>query len=299
VKLSKLLGTILLAAMLVFPSSMVKAMSLQSSTVTLENISFSTWLWNTSEIVIDSDKIIDFLVEKNVKVLYLQVDYNLDYRYYEAFIGKASGKGIAVEALDGSPNWVSANGITCQNKFFEWLDSYQKAAAPGQQFKGVHFDVEPYLNSEYKRNPDKVLNQYQDFILRSKAECLNHGLNFGMDIPFWFNEVKYSTTHGTGNLGEWVIENLEAVTIMAYRDSAYGIINVAAAEMAMCEQNGIEARIAVETGNVRSTRYVTFYQEGQAVMFQQLAHVYGQYSENKAFSGFAVHYLDSWMTIKK
>lgn len=300
-KLSKLFLTILLITILIVPSNIVNATTVQTNNSLTNNVNFSTWLWNTSKIVNNSDDIINFLVKNNVKVLYLQIDYSINHGNYRNFISKATKNNIMVEALNGSPDWVSENGTTLQNTFFDWLTIYQKASSLNEQFKGVHLDVEPYLNYNYSNNPNKEISNYQDFLLSSKNSCNQLNLNLGIDIPFWFNEVSYNTIYGSGNLTEWIFQNIKTITIMAYRDISSGdngINKIAETEMNLCQKYNVKATIAVETGNVPDTTFVTFYEEGQTYMYNELNSVYTNYGTNSYFNGFAIHYLDSWMNMK-
>lgn len=261
----------------------------------LKTTKISTWLWNTSEIITDSDKIINFLVNSNVKVLYLQIDYTLKNEYYNSFIYKAREKGIAVQALDGSSNWVSSDGAKYRTKFFDWLTAYQQSSLVTQRFQGVHLDVEPYLNSKYAKNPNSVFEKYQELLLMSKNSCAELNLDFSIDIPFWFYEISYKNKYGKGNVAEWIFNNIKAVTIMAYRDTATGIINVSQSQMNLCAKYNVKATIAVETGKSSEGNFVTFYEEGKTAMYNQLNIVCNNYIQNNAFDGVAIHYLNSWM----
>lgn len=300
-KLSKLFSTVLIFTILIVHSNIVKATSIQTNNALANTVDFSTWLWNTSEIIEDSDDIISFLVKNKVKVLYLQIDCNLENIYYKDFISKATKNNIIVQALDGSPTWVSEDGKTLQNTFFDWLTKYQKTSSSNEQFGGVHLDVEPYCNSQYLTNPNKIITEYQNFLLNAKKICKKLHLNLGIDIPFWFNEVQHNTIYGNGNLAEWIFKNIKTVSIMAYRDTAIGdngINKIAETEMNLCKKYNVKATIAVESGNVPDTPYITFFEEGQSYMYNQLNDVYLNYSTNSSFSGFAIHYLDSWRNMK-
>lgn len=300
-KLSKLFSTILLIIILTIPSNIVKAATTKTNKFPTNTIKFSTWLWNTSEIQNNSDDIISFLVKNNVKVLYLQIDYNMNYMYYKKFISTAAKNNIIVEALDGSPDWVSEDGTTLQNTFFDWLTKYQKSSSLNERFKGIHLDVEPYCNEQYSTSQNEIITNYQDFLLKSKKDCKKLNLNLGIDIPFWFNEVQYNTIYGSGNLAEWVFKNIKTVSIMAYRDIATGdngINKIAEAEMNLCKKYNVKATIAVETGNLPDTTFVTFFEEGKTYMYNQLNSVYLNYKTNSSFNGFAIHYLDSWMNME-
>lgn len=296
--LSKRLAIILLVLILIIPSNITQA----ETNVSFNNsVNISTWLWDTAEIVSNSENVINFLEENNVKVLYLQIDYNLKNEYYNKFISEASKKNICVQALDGSPDWVSTDGENLQKIFFDWVTQYQKSSLENQRFKGIHLDVEPYENGQYISDPKLIIQEYQEYLLRSKKRSNKLDLNLGIDIPFWFYGTQYNTKYGNGSLAEWIFKNIKTVSIMAYRDIATGengINKIAQAEMNLCKKYNVQATIAVETGKLPECGAVTFYEEGEAYMYDQLNIVYKKYNNNLAFNGFAIHYLDSWMNMK-
>jgi len=211
-------------------------------------------------------------------------------------------RNISVQALDGSPNWVSANGEDFQKTFFDWLTKYQKSSLENERFRGIHLDVEPYENSQYNSGTNIVIEKYQEYILNSKRKSNKLDLNLGIDIPFWFYGTQYNTKYGNGNVAEWIFKNIKIVSIMAYRDIATGdngINKIALVEMNLCKKYKVQATIAVETGALPGTEFVTFQEEGQDYMYNQLNKVYNNYKNNVAFDGFAIHYMDSWMSMKK
>jgi hypothetical protein len=291
-KLFEKLIIMVLILVLVLPVNSINA---KAEDELLKTTKISTWLWNTSEIVANSDKVIGFLVDNNVKVVYLQVDYTLKNEYYNLFIDKAGAKNIAVYALEGSSNWVSSDGDKHRINFFDWLTKYQESALEPQRFQGVHLDVEPYLNDKYSESPNEVLEKYQEYLLESKSSSIKLNLEFSIDIPFWFHEVSYKNKYGKGNVAEWIFKNIKAVTIMAYRDTATGIIDVSQTQLNLCKKYKVEATIAVETGKSNEGNFVTFYEEGQTHMQNQLSIVSNKYISNSAFDGVAIHYLNSWM----
>lgn len=295
-KLLKMLLIMFLVLVLVLPTNIISA---KPNVDLLKSTKISTWLWDTSEIVTDSDKIINFLVEKKVKVLYLQIDYTLKNNYYKSFIANAGKKNIAVYALDGSANWASPDGDQYRIKFFNWVTNYQKNSLKTQRFKGVHLDVEPYLNENYEKNSNLVLAKYQECLLKSKISSKKLKLDFSIDIPFWFYKTQYNNKYGNGNLAEWIFKNVKAVTIMAYRDSSMGVIEISKAQMDLSKKYKVKATIAVETGKSSEGDFVTFYEEGQTYMYNQLRIVANKYNKSNAFDGVAIHYLNSWMNMKK
>lgn len=219
---------------------------------------------------------------------------------YKKFIKKASSHNISIQALDGSPDWI-ASGNTSEKTFFNWLSNYQKNATSVERFKGVHIDVEPYLNSQYKTNPTKAIEGYQDCLSYAIKSSKSLKLTLAIDIPFWFNEIQYNNKYGKGVLAEWIMKNIDQVVIMAYRDSAYGdngIIKIVESNIKIAKQYKTKLIIAVETGKSSEGNNITFFEEGQKYMMDELKKVSDYYKSSNNFDGFAIHYVDSWMNMK-
>lgn len=262
----------------------------------------STWLWDTSRIVSESDSIIHNLVNHNVKDLYLQIDMTIEKKVYRMFIKKATANGIHVHALDGAAEWVGNNGSKLQSKFLNWLMDYQKAAITSEQFKGIHLDVEPYEHEQYEAQSKKLLERYQSMMITFREQANGMKLELGIDIPFWFYGVMYNNQFGKGNMAEWLCKHVEYITIMAYRDTGAGtdgIIDISAREMKLFKDYNVKGTIAVETGRLTEEyKFVTFFEESKEYMYKQLDLVYEHYKDDSAFHGLAIHYYDSWMTMK-
>lgn len=267
----------------------------------LNSPSLSTWLWDTSKIVSEQDTIINNLVNHHVSDLLLQIDTTLEPKIYREFISKADANGIHVHALDGAPEWVDDQGINQQNLFLKWLNNYQKDALVDEKFKGIHLDVEPYEHEQYEEKTNEFLEQYQSMMITFRNQANKLELEFGIDIPFWFDGVMYNNKYGKGNMAEWLCKNIEFISIMAYRDTGIGtdgIIGISAAQMKLFHNYNVKGTIAVETGRLEDEhKFVTFYEEDEAYLYEQLNHVYEHYHFELAFHGIAIHYYDSWMTM--
>lgn len=254
----------------------------------------ATWLWNPWMIVSDEQGTLDFLESKEVNKVYLQIDRDVPVEYYHSFIEKANTKGIKVFALDGSADWVAPNGSKYQLQILNWITAYQQNAPNIQQFAGIHFDIEPYIYSGWSTNQAQTIKTYQNLIVKAKQEANNLNLPFEVDMPFWFDEIMYKNTYGKGVLSEWVITHVDSVTIMAYRDSAQAIIKIVQSEINYAKKVNKSITIGVETMPSAEGKYVSFAEEGESYMLQQLKQVENHYAFNPAFKGIAIHHVDSW-----
>lgn len=257
----------------------------------------STWLWDTEAIITQGDKILSFLQQNHVGQVYLQVNPQLNHNVYRSFIEKATNKKIKIHALDGAPNWVANGGNKHQDQFFAWIKQYQKSASSNQKFSGVHLDVEPYIASGWSTDYNGTVLSYQQLIKKAVQYSKQLNIPLGVDIPFWFDEKSFNNKFGKGSLASWVIQTVDSITIMAYRDKANGpngIIELVSNEVDLCKKYRKPLIIGVETGESSEANYVTFYEEGQAYMLSQLNQVQATYPSQKI----AIHSLQSWMLMK-
>lgn len=257
----------------------------------------ATWLWNPQMIVSDPTGTLTFLESKHVNKVYVQIDSSISMQVYRSFIEHASANGMRIYALSGDPKWVAPNGWISQNQLMSWLSNYQKGSAPLQKFTGVHLDVEPYLYSGWTTNQADTIKSYQSLLTKAKNSAASLKLSFEADIPFWFDGVFYKNTYGKGTLAEWVIANTNSVTVMAYRDSAAMIIDLVKNEITLAGKYKKPLDIGVETAKSAEGDDISFYEEGETYMNQQLDLVNAYYAGVPGFNGFAVHHVGSWMTM--
>lgn len=257
----------------------------------------ATWLWNPWMIYEDEAGTIAFLESKNVNKVYVQIDADIPAGVYQSFIEKAGAAGMAIYALDGAPDWVAAKGFTKQDRLMSWLSAYQQKAALTQKFAGVHLDVEPYLYSGWNTNRAATVKAYQALLMKAVSSTTALNLPLEADLPFWFDEIPYKNTYGSGVLAEWVIANTHSVTLMAYRDSATMITELVRNEVAYGVKYGKTVVVGVETGQTDEGEAISFYEEGEAFMNNELAAVSSHYAFSKGFGGIAVHHVDSWKTM--
>lgn len=257
----------------------------------------ATWLWNPWMIYSDEAGTLAFLESKDVNKVYVQIDADIPASVYQSFIEKAGAAGMSIYALDGAADWVAPKGFAKQDRLMSWLSDYQQGAAPTQRFAGVHLDVEPYLYSGWNTNRAATIKSYQALLTKAKSSTAALNLPLEADLPFWFDEISYKNTYGKGVLAEWVIVNTHSVTLMAYRDSAAMITELVKNEIAFGEKYGKSVVVGVETGQTDEGEAISFYEEGEAFMENELALVSAHYAGAKGFGGVAIHHVDSWKTM--
>lgn len=257
-----------------------------------------TYLWDTEILINEGEKILKFSEENNIRNIYLYINYNIENKLYRDFIKKAYSKDIKVYALNGAPNWALDITRKEVDKFYFWLTAYHKETKDKEEkFIGVHLDVEPYLISDWDKNRENILEEYQKFIIYANEKGNNENIITGFDIPFWFDEIEYNNQYGIGKLSDWVIKNATEITIMAYRDSSEEIIKITQNEIDYGEKENKKIIIGVEIYKSKEGDFISFAEEGKQYMKDELLIVTDKYRAYKYFTGFAIHDISSYIKL--
>jgi hypothetical protein len=256
----------------------------------------ATWLWDTPLIRTSASDILAFCRENGVNTIYLQINRDVKPSEYASFIRQAGARGIAVHALDGRPSWGFEINRPAIESSFDWLSQYQSGAAEDEKFAGIHVDIEPYALPYWNKEGSTFIAQWQNNVRYMVQKAAELKLPIAADIPFWL--CNYRTPDGTETLSRWMMRKYGAVTVLAYRDSAQAIANMAAAELSEAADLGIPATVGVETVAGMEGPQITFYGKGRAKMNEQLALADSLLQKHNSFAGIAIHDFQSWKAMK-
>ncbi|QSF42312.1 hypothetical protein [Priestia megaterium] len=206
----------------------------------------------------------------------------------------ANSNNISVYALAGDPNWI--NETKQVDDFCNWITSYQKNSSLEEKFKGVHIDVEPYLTDNWETDRQKSIESYQNLLIKIKRETDNT-LTLGVDIPFWFDNVSYtSSLYDSGILSDWIIKNTDEITLMAYRnyaDGANGINQIIKNEVLLANKLHKPIIVGVETQKLPEA-HLSFYNKSPKYFKETLSKVTREYERFQSFKGFSIHTYKSY-----
>ncbi|SMF91307.1 hypothetical protein SAMN05661091_5414 [Paenibacillus uliginis N3/975] len=279
---------LLLACCLLFLGSL----ALPSNRAQAQPKQKATWFWDTAMIKESSEDILSFASANGVNTFYLQMNRDVRPEYYKNFIRQATARGIEVHVLGGSPSWSLESERYRLEIFLDWTAAYQASAAPEERFTGVHIDIEPHVLGEWSTNRSSLIKQWQSNVrfLADGVRSLN--LPITADIPFWL--YTYNLPDDSMSMSRWIISKVDAVVVMAYRDQATNIYNLAIPEMDEATELGKKAIIAVETKSGGEGNFITFYEEGSSIMNEQLQQVDAMAAQHASYDGLAIHEYRAW-----
>ncbi|MCM3130290.1 MULTISPECIES: hypothetical protein [unclassified Paenibacillus] len=283
-------AAVLLAAVIMAGSITGGAMDVEATAYSSKQT--GTWLWDTTQIKSEPDKILDFAETQGINAIYLQINRDVAIPYYKDFISKATAEGIEVQILDGRPAWGLSSGREGLMSFVEWIEAYQSGAEENERFSGIHVDIEPHVLAEWKSDRDSVVAQWQSNVSYLTNEAKRMELKITADIPFWLDN--YTVPGGDMKISSWMIRQFDAVAVMAYRDTANAIYNAAASELKEASELGKKVSIAVETNRSNEGNFITFYEEDCDYMRAELQELEQMANKHDSYIGISVHDYGNW-----
>lgn len=243
------------------------------------------WVWSWE----GSAELTDFTVAAGFERVYLYAQGGFG-PHVRAAIADLRDGGVVVEALGGERRWATTDrgGMLA---FVRSARRYQRGAPPGARLAGIHVDVEPYGLRAWDRHERRTQRDLVDSLRAARRAA--GPLPLAADIPFWFDGIRL----GPGSLAEATIAATDGVTIMAYRDSADAVIDVARREVRIAGELGSRATVGVETGDYDPPS-ITFFQEGRAALAAALAAVDARLGARPGFGGTAVHHYGSLVALR-
>lgn len=262
-----------------------------------ESYGIATWVWDSDLLNKEFNQTVELIKNQQLQSIFIQYSSSITNRTYKQFITSMHDIGVSVYALDGGPDWGITNNED-KDIFMKWFVNYQDEATNKERFEGIHLDVEPYLLTEWETNQDDIVKKYQSLITKIKAVTTHTETSLGVDIPFWYDKILLKNEKQNMSLAQWIINNVDETTIMAYRNFANeknGIIDITAKEVDWAEQAGTSLYIAVETVKLPE-KHTSFYYKGKNEMLNELEKVSDHYKDR--ISGIAIHHLESWKDLK-
>ncbi|WP_449066550.1 hypothetical protein [Planomonospora algeriensis] len=207
------------------------------------------WLWNSATAV--PADVLAWARDQDVKEIFayapatLPADSARLNRMRELKRG-ADAAGIRLTALGGEPEWATDHAAA---------RAWQRAVLGTGLFAGSHVDVEPYALPAWQSGQASLA---QSFVRMLQVLQADSTLPLEADVPFWYGEIPLGT--GT-TLADRVLAQVDAVTVMSYRDTATGpnsMTDIAADMLTRGAAAGRPVRLGAETAPLDDCPHCTF-----------------------------------------
>ena len=276
----------------------------------------AVWVWERdSYAMVESRTVADeafaFLHGKGINVLYLYADawrgHNLIVdapAAYRRFIARAHAEGFKVYALLGSAylnteEYVLPGRLGDAAAMFQRVLDYNAAAAEGERFDGVNYDIEPHLLDAWDTRKTELLLGFLDMtaaFARRKREA-GQSLAIGPAMPFWWDNIPIAWRGRTRPMSEHVADLTDYVALMDYRNEAEGndgIIDHATAEVAYAARIGRKVVVGLEL-TPSEPRKITFNHLTEADLAREMDLTERALRDSPAFGGFVLHHYRGYL----
>jgi hypothetical protein len=227
------------------------------------------WLWNTKDLLGnegEQKRLVDFCGQNRITEIFLQLPYEVveksgqkeiqwDTSQMAVLLSLLHGEGIKAHALDGAPQFALRPMHEHVLATMQTIIDYNERVQPDERFHGIRYDNEPYILPEFAGvQKESIMGQYLELLERSKELAASVNLEFGVDIPFWFDQnneffepIAEINDHP---LTRSVLDIVDNIGIMDYRTAAYGADGVVAHaldELRYASEKGKKVYIGLET----------------------------------------------------
>lgn len=241
------------------------------------------WLWNTKDLLGDDEgqiRLIQFCKRNGITEVFLQLPYEVEERNGKkdilwdksnvaALLSYLHNADIKVHALDGDPRFALREWHDFVLATIRSVIQFNKSAQSDERFDGVRYNNEPYILSDFAGiHKQSIIEQYLEFLRLSKELTASANLEFGVDIPFWFdqNNEFFEPIAEVKNrpLTECILDIVDNIGIMNYRTQAYGadgVIANALGELQYATEKGKKVFIGLETAELPDETILEFGRE--------------------------------------
>jgi hypothetical protein len=289
----------------------------------LEN---GTWLWTSPWNITQEyrNQIINAAKINGIKNIYLSIDTYLDIfvmpegkekdekkKQYDnllrEFIIEAQKNGITVDAEAGWRNWAEEGNTYKAFAILDYVTDFNEKYT--EKFRGIQYDIEPYLLPEFKKNSAKVLTRFLGLAERIVSETVDKKMSLSFVIPEFYDGT-FEKTSGFfygwkyGHAVDHLLTILDKkpgskIILMSYRNYSLGndgSIDISKYEISKAEKSKTKIVIAHEAGDVEPD-YVTFYGTSKQYYEDQVDLVEEAFRNEASFGGIAIHYINALMEL--
>jgi hypothetical protein len=203
----------------------------------------SAWAWEPERWRDQPTPTIGAALSKGIERLFVTVEVGdsglLHISDLRRFVRRAGAAGIKVEAVEGDPRMILAQGLADATVRARAFAAYQQRAAGNERLAGIQYDIEPYVLPAWGRHPVDY-PAWADSVLRLREAA---GERVDLVVPFWIAQEE----EGRAFLRR-VAPAVRILTVMSYRTELPLLTQVAEPLLAWGAAEGVKVRLALEAG---------------------------------------------------
>lgn len=235
------------------------------------------WVWSESSFSTDEarQRLVRFCVKHHIGHLDIHIQMTRDNEIpilpaAEAFkdlILLAGRHNITTAALRGNPKMFFSPNHEQTLRELRAIIDFSKTLPKDNLFKGIKYDVEPYLTKEWKANEGSltaVILDYLNFLHKARSvlhEETPH-LWLAVDMPFWWDKDKFILEFEgqRKHFNEHVQDLTDFVVVMSYRRSSRQVLSCVENELRYAKQINKVIFTSLETIKLKQDQHISFWE---------------------------------------
>ncbi len=295
------------------------------------SLTHAMWVYETEAIVSDAkakSELFSFCTERRIVDLFWQTRFtpvSAASRFgpllipntgaLRQFIREATEHGLRIHALSGDPSFTLPDKHERAIFRVDATLTFNREAAPGERFSGIHFDIEPYGLKEWKggtlATKCQLLTQLVDvsFKMAERIRKESPGLAFGADVTWWFDKLNPDGTPAypvtfrgvTKDATKHLLDVADNLGIMSYRNSVEGrngIISLVSQTLPYASQVGSRAFVGVKMADIGPPAE-SFFGSTESEMTAALQPLLQVYADQPGFAGIAYFMYEAYRQMPK
>ncbi len=307
-------------------SNVVSSVNNQNLTIKAVEEEKGTWLWtDTLKITPEyRDRIIQAAQKNGIKNIYLSIDTYLDIfvmpdgpekdmrkkefeNVLRSFITEANRNDITVDAEAGWRNWAETDNTYKAFAILDFVKDFNSTYE--QKFRGVQYDIEPYLLPDFETNKKKILNNFLGLADGVISQMNDTELELSFVITEFYDGVDgrtprlfygFRTTYAFDHLIRILDKRPNSkIIVMSYRNFTEGIdgaISISKDEIQRANKYNTKVILAQEFGDIDPAIY-TFHNTSRTYYKQYIQTLEDSFDSDKSFGGIALHYINAFMEL--
>ncbi len=234
------------------------------------------WVWETRRLLGDAQEraeLLAFVRRRKIDRVYLNIPpaegrraaagfVPFDATAFAPLVAGLWRAGAVVYALDGDPDYVLRANHSGVVRTVERVVAYNAEVADSARFRGVHYDVEPYLLRGFQGpEREEILESYLDLVEAIARTAHQGDLRVGLDVPFWLDAPDEETgrvptaIHGGSRrtVLEHILSMVDEIAVMDYRTATSGpdgSVALVRGEIEAAASAGVEVYVGLETAPI-------------------------------------------------
>ncbi len=199
------------------------------------------------------------------------------------YISILNEKNISTYYLTGDPSWATERRNRSMRSKIRSIAEYNEKVSNNEKFKGIVFDVEPYLLSDWDDDRDDIMDKFLKNMIDSYLYAKEFDLTVIVCIPYWFDNNYYDIVESM------IKDASDEIAVMNYYRNKE-IVNIEN-EVELCKK--YEKKIICiselqqpDSSSVPET--ITYFNFGLNVLWRMWNQIYSYF--NYSSLGFSYHY---------